>query len=190
MQNNPRLLFLAALLIFIAITTGFILSSRHIKTSANNPSHPDSFMTNVHAIKINEFGKQRYLLISPKTTNYLKNNTTIFESPFFIINNDNEPPWHIKAVNGKTLQGIDKVILWDNVTIRQLPGKNSRNIKLITSKLIIYPNKSFVETNKPVTISQPGSIVHAVGMQADLNKNYIKLLSKTHGQYGGKIQSP
>jgi lipopolysaccharide export system protein LptC len=180
---EKRNLAISGFLLFLIALSTWLLFSSYQQSGTNKPQNPDSFMTNVHIIQMDKHGKPHYELITPKTVSYLLNDSSVLATPFIITYSQDEPPWHIKAKHGKTLHGFDKAFLWDNVSFHQLPGHGSHNATLKTSEMTFYPHKSFAETAKPVTIIQPGSIIHGIGMQADFNKNYLKLLSQTHGQY-------
>lgn len=183
---KKNFLSILCLTIAVALTAWFVLTTNTKHLGANQPNTPDSYMTDVYAVTLNKDGVIASVLISPKVTGYAENDKTNIQTPFVTIKPRQEPPWHIHADHAKVLDGNTKILLWGNVRISQLPGRNSHFLTLLTTELTLYPDKSFAETDQPVTIKQPGSIVHAIGMQADLNKGYIKLLSKTEGQYGSK----
>jgi len=187
MINKKRLLTIVALLLMTGLSVWLIISSHHMSLGKNKPQTPDAFATNIEATKMDKFGKPKSVLKSPKSTHYQQNDTTQLEKPFIILYKQNEPPWHIHADHGTAIHGSEKITLYGHVKFRQLPGTNSHYMTLTTSEMTFYPDRSFAETDKPVTIRQPGNIVHAVGLQADTEKSYIKLLSKTRGQYGQKI---
>lgn len=183
MQNKLQF-SLITLLAIIAISTIWLIStSGKIKLPLNKPQNPDSFINNVEAIQFNEQGKAHHSLKSPKLINYLKDNTTNIEKPFYTFQNEQDAAWNIQADFGAALHGMETITLTGHVTIQQLPGKNSRNVTLLTDKMIFYPSKSFAETDRPVTIKQPGIIIKGIGLQADLKTGKIKLLSKTKAEY-------
>jgi len=184
---KKRLYSIIFLSLAAILTVWFIFTTNNQYFGSNKPNTPDSYMTDVYAVTLNKDGKVASILVSPKVTDYEQDNNTDIQTPFVTINPQQEPPWHIHADHAKVLNGSSKILLWGNVNIQQLPGPNSHFLTLLTTELTLYPDKSFAETDQPVTIKQPDSIVHAVGMQADLNKGYIKLLSKTQGQYGGEV---
>lgn len=164
-------------LVWLLVTTDFSLFHRA------ESDHYDIFMTNVHAIKLDKLGKMRDELFSPTMKHYQINDTTLAETPKFIFYG-NGAPWHITGDHGEMLNGNQKIILWDNVVIKQMPGPGSHDATLTTTKVYFYPNSSYAETDQPVILTQPGSVMHGVGMTADLKKGTMKILSKTEGIYG------
>lgn len=182
--NKKKTLLISILAAAVAFSFWIIHTSRLIKPIKSQPHSPDSFMTNISALQIDKFGKPINTFTATKAFSYKQDNKSTFDNPFIVHYVTNAPPWHISAKYGQSIDNGRKIIFTKNVKVHQLPGFNSHNLTLITTKLIYYPKKALVITHQPVTITQPGSIVHAVGLTADLNKNVITLMSKMHGQYG------
>jgi len=155
-----------------------------------NDKAPDAFMTQAHIIRLNKFGKKHYELMSPKVQHYTKDDQTFSQKPFVIVyGENNESPWHINGDKSHSIHGDQKIILTGHVKIKQLPGINSNNVTITTSQLTWYPRRSFAQTDRPVTITQLNSQVHAIGMTADFKKDWIKLLSQAKGFYQSEDNS-
>lgn len=91
--------------------------------------------------------------------------------------NNSNIPWIITADSAHSNFDGSIITLSGNVLAWQTINNLTRN-ELKTEKLILEPNKKFAQTDKAVTISNPGNIVNGVGMQAFLQSNIIKLLSR------------
>jgi lipopolysaccharide export system protein LptC len=189
MLTKKRVTILFTLLIILLFSAWLIITSHSIKTTGNKPQTPDAFMTEITAVQFNKLGKLNNTLTSPKLVHYQQEDTTLLDTPYIIHYVEDEPPWHISAKHGKAVDETTKIILWEKVKFHQPPGPNSHNTTLLTSKMTYYPKKSFAETDAPVTIIQPGTIVHSIGLQADLNKVEITLLSQVRGQYDKALAS-
>ena len=181
--NKQKILILFFTLLTIALLGLVILSDFSLFHQTNLP-HYDIFMTNVHGIKLDKFGKPHDEIFSPMMKHYEKDDMTTGDTPKLIFYGQKGPPWHITSDHGQMLNGNQKIILWDNVIIKQIPGPGSRNATLTTTKIYFYPDTSLANTDQPVTLTEPGSIMNGIGMQADLNKGTMKILSKTEGMYG------
>ncbi len=181
--NRKNIIILSISIILITFIW-FIFSADFSLLHRSKPGHYDSFMTNVHGIKLDKFGKPHDELTTPNIKHYLKNDSATAQTPVFIFYGKKGPPWHVQGDIANSINGNKIVYLIGHVKIVQPPGLNSQNVTMTTTKMTIYPNRSFAETDQPVTIRQPGSIVHGVGMTADLNSGKIKILSQTHGMYG------
>lgn len=182
--DKKKIILLSILVAAVAFSFWIIRTSRSIKPIKSQLHTPDSFMTNIAAVQIDKFGKPINTFAATKAFNYKQDDKNNFDNPFIVHYVPNAPPWHISAKYGQSINNGKKIIFTKNVKVHQLPGLNSHNLTLTTTKLTYYPKKAFAITYQPVTIIQPGSIVHAIGLTADLNKNVINLMSKAHGQYG------
>ena len=173
------------LLVIIAI---FILICLPRAVNINLPTHqdttPDWYMTNMTATTYDEQGEVKGILQSPKLVHYPKKNITHMKTPYFILYDKDRIPWHITSTYGKIYQDkIEKVYLWDNVIVQQMPAPHSDQTTLLTSELTYYPKTSFAHTNKPVTITQPDSEMQSIGFNANLKKGLIKFLSQSQMEY-------
>lgn len=182
--ERKNIAILIALICTAAISFWFIFTSKSIKFIKDSSLNPDSYMIDFKVTQTNKTGQLENIFFADKAFNYTQQSKTTFNAPFIIHYVPNAPPWHITAKHGLALDNGDTIILTDHVKAKQLPGPNSRNATLTTSKLTYYPKKALAITHQPVVIEQPGSIIHSKGLQADLNKNVIKLISNVHGQYG------
>ncbi|MGD9107564.1 MAG: LPS export ABC transporter periplasmic protein LptC [Gammaproteobacteria bacterium] len=182
--ERKNIAVLIALTCIVAISVWFIYTSKSIKFVKDSSLTPDSYMIGIKVTQVNKTGQLENTFIATKALNYTQQSKTIFDAPFIIHNVPNAPPWHITAKHGQVLENGKTIILTDHVKAQQLPGPNSHNVTVTTNKLTYYPKKALAITHQPVTIEQPGSIIHSKGLRADLNKNVIKLISNVHGQYG------
>ncbi len=184
MKFKLKTLIVTISIILMIALVWFLIGTDFSLLHKSKPGHYDSFMTNVHGIKLDKLGNPHSELYSPNMKHYLKNDTTIAVKPKFIFYSKDGPPWHVKADHGKATNGDKLIYLWGNVYMRQLPGPGSHDATITTTSATLYPDRSYAETDQPVTVRQPGSIMHGVGMQANLKKGTIKILSKTKGMYG------
>lgn len=149
---------------------------------------PDSFMQEVTATKLNVQGAPHYFFTAQEVKHYPHGDTTLMTQPSFIFYPVNEPPWHVKSDSAKMIHGYEKAWLMGNVFAKQPPGAHSHDLTLLTDEMTLYPDKSLAETNRPVTVTQPDSVVHSIGMQIDMNTNSVKFLSHAHGVYSGSLR--
>lgn len=150
---------------------------------------PDSFMIDVSAIKLNAEGKPHYSLIAQNVKHYIQDDMSLIQDPFFTFYPIGEPSWTVKSKMAKVIHGSEKAWLTDHVFAQQPPGLHSRNLTLTTSRMTLYPDQALAVTDQPVTVVQPDSVIHSIGMQVDMNKNSVKFLSHTHGNYEGSLES-
>ncbi len=178
--------FLIGLLLVVAVgLSGWsVFISNQLKPSShNNPGLPDAFMSNVIATTLDKQGNPSLKLVTPKMVHYQENDKTDILSPHVTVFRQSPNPWYIDSDFAKVTEGIDQILFWSNVVIYHSADTESPTTTLKTASLTVFPNKKTAETHDAVTIIQPSTIVHAVGMTADLASGNIKLLSQTQGEY-------
>jgi len=109
----------------------------------------------------------------------------IDEPDIITYDQQNGSPWFITARSGHSNFDGSIIILSQEVHAWQIIDGKRRN-ELKTEKLVLEPNRDYAETDQPVTITNPGNIIKGVGMQAFLNSNIIKLLSRVNTVHESK----
>lgn len=174
------LLFLAALMLSI---WSIFLSTHSSVSAKKNPNLPDGFMENVVAIVINKQGLPALKVFTPRMVHYLENDTTGILKPHVIVYRNSPQPWHINSDYAFAYQGTTQINFQNHVVINHLADISNPATVLQTSAITVFPDKQIATTRQPVIIQQPGTIVHGIGMLANLNDGTVKLLSAAQGQY-------
>ena len=100
-----------------------------------------------------------------------------------IMINKSGKRWNTTAKFGRSFFGDKKIWLWNHVVIHQTNKAGGDPTTMKTVFLTIFPHQQFAETNKPVVIIQPGTIVNSVGLRAHMQQGTIRLLSHARGEY-------
>lgn len=188
MTFNIRLITILFVGIFIISTLAAYhsLSFKGESTPTNQPETPDSFMQEITFTRYDAQGVWESRFYTPHSVHYPKRNTTLLENPKLISRGDNQLVWVITAKHGKAEDDGKTVYLNDNVQIQRINSVTHQVSTMTTSTLTAYPQQKFLETDQPVTIIQPGSTIHAIGLNADLKTGDIHLLSNTTSTYAPK----
>tara|TARA_B100000989_G_scaffold298988_1_gene291699 strand:+ start:8200 stop:8796 length:597 start_codon:yes stop_codon:yes gene_type:complete len=191
LANKSKYLISFGLLLLLIYTIWLLkqTSMNQFAPKAEDTSHPDAFAEQVVATHIDKQGKLHSQLISPRIVHYPDHDSSVASNPHVILYNDKDGknPWHVTALNGKTIDGDTQIILWDNVKIHEPPGNNNDDMTMTTSYLEVYPDKDFAKTDKPVTFSETGVVVKSVGMKAYINEKRVELLSRAQGVYDAEV---
>lgn len=176
---------ISAVTIMTVLFAVWITLAYQAKTPApiQNTREPDTEMENVISIILDKQGKPKLKIVTAKLIHYAESNTTHLTSPYIVMYRQSPKPWHITSHYAKAIGGIDQVDFWGNVVIRHVIASNQPETIIKTSTLTVYPNKQIAQTNDPITLAQPNTLIKAVGMFADMNSGNIKLLSETRGEY-------
>ena len=190
-KDRSPLLYNGALLMLAALTAGLLWS---IVTPSDQAAIPvadnyDAFATEVVSTQFSDLGTKRYELSSPRLNHYKSNNQTHVDNPVLYLYNADQESWLVTAQYATATQGKDIIEFVKNVDISGAGTANHKNTQLLTEKINYYPDKNTANTSLPVTIVQPGSIIHATGMDVAFNAGTISLLSKIHGSYNPNVYS-
>lgn len=124
--------------------------------------------------------ESRYYQINPKRQT--AEDYADVTAPHLTLHSPDSPPWTVIAATGKASNNGNLIQLWDNVELRQVDTQGQKS-ELLTPYLLVKPEQQYAETDKPVMITSPGSITHAVGMKAYLQTDVIQLLAKVRSTH-------
>jgi lipopolysaccharide export system protein LptC len=149
----------------------------------NSSKEPDAYMENVIATIFNKEGMPSMKIETPKMVHYADNDTTHISKPYITVYRESPEPWHINSDFAKATQGIEEILFWSNVVIHHEKDIDNPTTTMTTTSLTVFPNKQLAKTNEAITVTQPDSTLHAIGMFANMNDGTVKLLSKARGEY-------
>lgn len=186
LEVSLRSIFITFLLMLAAILSGWsIFLSSQSQTSAieTKPDQPDAFMENVAATIMNKLGQPALKVETPHMVHYTENDKTELTTPHVVIYRQSPQPWHINANHAVASPGISNITFWDNVIIHHLADSDNPVTTMRTSKLTILPDSQIAKTAEAVTVTQPDTTVHAIGMLANWDDGTVKLLSQAREEY-------
>ena len=172
-------------IIAFALSAWSMLQSRepHHVALLDQIDQPDAYMENILATFINKQGSPSLTIQSPKMTHYPDNDKTYILHPHVTIYRQSPQPWYITSEYAQAFNGTEHILFSNNVIIHHPADTENPNTTMETASLTIFPDKQQARTDHAVTIRQPDTIVHAIGMLANLNDGTIKLLSQAKGDY-------
>lgn len=174
------LLLLAAI---ILSAWSIFLSTHPTFPSKKNSNEPDAFMENVVAVIMNKQGMPALKVFTPQMVHYFQNDATTITKPHVIVYRDSPEPWHINSDYAVAYKGTTQINFQNHVVINHLADVSNPKTVLQTSSITVFPDQQLATTRQPVVIEQPDTIVHGVGLLANLNDGTVKLLSAAEGQY-------
>ena len=173
-------LFIAAL--SLSIWSTFI--ANHTNTfHPKDLNQPDAFMENVTATIMNKQGLPSLKVATPKMVHYFNNDITDILKPYVTIYRNTPQPWTINSDYAVATEGTTQIDFQNNVVIHHPADTSNPVTTLQTTALTVFPDKQIASTDQPVVIQQPDTIVHGIGMLANLNDGTVRLLKEAEGQY-------
>lgn len=180
------------LLFVITLLTAVLLWKALLPTHQAEVLAPDdyeAFAIDIVSTKYSDQGTKRYELSSPRLNHYKHDNQTHVDEPVLHLYNPHQESWQVTAQYATAHQGKSIIEFINNVNISGAGTRNHQNTQLLTEKMTYYPDNNSAHTPLPVTIIQPGSLIHATGMNVAFNAGTINLLSKIYGSYDPAISS-
>jgi len=120
---------------------------------------------------------------SPELQHIPNQDANLIKAPHIIVKQDNQPAWDIRSMLAKAVNRGDSITFTKQVVIHQDKGDNTQASTFKTEELVYFPKKKYATTAAAVMFEQPGSIVHATGMNAWLEDKHVELLGKTRATY-------
>ncbi|MEX6502387.1 LPS export ABC transporter periplasmic protein LptC [Pseudomonas zhanjiangensis] len=180
---NPALFTLAALLL-AAIGYWNIspesFSERPTQTDAQNAI--DFYVVDARTVQYQADGKLHYELKTAKVEHIKASDMTLLTLPDLRLYRGSEHPWHVTSARGEVAPAGQEVELIDQVRVERTDAKGRPTI-LTTSRLTVFPDKEYAQTQQAVRIDAANGVTTAQGMKAYLNDGRMLLLSNVRGQH-------
>lgn len=174
---------LLCMITFLLSAWSILLMKHSQPLLIKHPHEPDAYMENIVATIMNKQGTPSLKIEAPKMTHYVEDDTTYIIHPHVIVYRQSPQPWHIRSDYAEALKGTQEIVFSQHVVIHHPADIANPNTKMETLSLTVFPDKQQAQTDNPVTITQPDTTIHGIGMLADLNNGTVQLLSQAKGDY-------
>lgn len=145
----------------------------------------DLYIENFKAVSLDEEGRIRQSITAKVARHYPDDDTTEFESPLITFSDPDKPPISV-AADRATITGDQKNAYFNGHVrgVRAASADESEKGPIVVTSeyLHVLPKEDKIETDKPVTISDPRGIINATGMEFDNKAKTFKFNSHVSGQ--------
>ena len=184
--NYQQLFIVLSLLIVFALVifVWMIPAYRHDNRSEQiiDSSLPDAFGEQVISKKYNDAGLLVNKLQAATIEHYPFDGITWLTLPrLWGYGEANKINWHATSEKGKMFPDHKTFELLDNVVVTQSGQSGKAEVRVNTNKMTVYTNRHLAKTDEPVKITEPGRVVHTVGMTYDYKSNVVELKSHVRG---------
>ncbi|TWI55395.1 lipopolysaccharide export system protein LptC [Pseudomonas duriflava] len=172
-------------LVLAAIGYWNLLPQRFInpaETTSVSDSRIDAFAINARAIQYRPDGKVQYEMTSERLDHVEATDITHVTRPDVLAYRGTDLPWHMRSVRAEVAPGGSQAELIDDVRVERTDAKG-RSTVLTTTRLTVFPDKDYAQTEQAVRIEAANGVTTALGMKAYLNDGRMLLLSKVRGQH-------
>jgi lipopolysaccharide export system protein LptC len=142
----------------------------------------DFYAETVHAVQFREDGKRDYDMHSDHLEHVQSTDVTYLTKPRMELYRGEDIPWHIRSERGEVGPEGEQVELIDSVRVERTDTQGRPSI-LTTSRLTVFPDREYAQTDQAVRIDAANGVTTGQGMKAYLNEGRMILLSNVRGQH-------
>jgi len=145
----------------------------------------DLYIEDFKAVSLDPQGHIRQSITARIARHFPDNDTTEFEAPLITFSEPGKPPISITADRGMITGDQQNAYFTGKVKgIREAAaGERDQGRIIVTSEYLhVLPKEDKIETDQPVTISEPRGIINATGMEFDNKAKTFKFKSRVSGQ--------
>ncbi|MDO8696512.1 MAG: LPS export ABC transporter periplasmic protein LptC [Pseudomonas sp.] len=152
------------------------------QTSGSTENDIDFYVINAKSTQFQPDGKLASSMTSDKLEHFKSSDITLLSKPDLLLYRGTELPWHVQSARGEVAPEGTQVELIDAVRVARTDAKGRPTI-LTTSRLTVFPDKEYAQTEQAVRIEAANGVTTAQGMKAYLNDGRMLLLSNVRGQH-------
>jgi lipopolysaccharide export system protein LptC len=145
----------------------------------------DLYIEDFKAVSLDPQGRVRQSITAKIARHFPDDDSTEFESPLITFSEPGKPPVTITADRGMITGDQKNAYFTGNVKgIRAAAEtEQDKGPVIVTSEYLhVLPKEDKIETDKPVTITDPRGIINATGMEFDNKAKTFKFKSRVSGQ--------
>lgn|GEM_PF-6803426 len=174
------------------LVLAFVLSWRLSRTSQEETTvkvqdasvNTDYYLTHFKATQVDLTDQGRYTLTGEEMLHFAGNEgLATIKRPHILYTREGDAPWVADALNGVLLEQEQRVRLQDDVRIGYAGRNRNERLTIYSDSMEFVIPESFVETRDAVRIEQPEGETRAIGLQLDMRRRQLKLMSDVRSQY-------
>lgn len=153
------------------------------KPDSSKRHDPDAIVENFSATKMSLQGIPSFIMAANKMLHYPDDDSTTLEEPRLSMLSPVHPTIHATARHGDISSNGEEIFLRENVELTRDANPPQSELKLRTEYLHVLPERNLADTDRPVTIADAHSTVHATGLELNSQTRILKLLSEVRSVY-------
>ncbi len=142
----------------------------------------DYYAINTRSVQYLPDGTLQYDMTSDKVEHVKATDVSLLTTPNLNMYRGGAFPWHVQSKRGEVSSDGDQVELMDSVRVERTDEKQRTTI-ITSSRMTVFPQKEYAQTDQDVRIDGAGGVTTAKGMKAYLKDSRMDLLSNVRGQY-------
>ena len=168
----------------------WVFAPRESPPAFVGPPRSDYTLSDFSIDALDAQGQHSFSVAGPRLVRRAEDGSIFVTSPDYTIVDSGQHLWKGNSVSAWVDKNGTVMKLEGKVDMHRLPGPGTPPAQLLTSDLTVTsPGKGQVlssaqgktmRTAALATITEPGHVVHGVGMQADLGLKTVQFLSNVH----------
>jgi lipopolysaccharide export system protein LptC len=182
-MTDRRLWLVAALLALLGIGLNIVLwitRQRVNEQTFAGPPRSDYTLTDFTLNALDASGALSFQTTGPRLARRGDDGSIFMTTPVYLMVDGSGHTWKGTSDSGWVNKDGSIMKLEGHVEMHRQPSADLPAVDVETSELTTWPKEKKMATDAPATITQPGSILHGVGMRGDLNSKVLELLSDVH----------
>ena len=151
------------------------VSLEHAQRDGRHRHDPDAFADDFDLRTLNAQGKLKHRLWATRMEHYPDDDSTMLTMPRLELYRPGEPTWHVKSRQGWVSSGGAEVLLEGDVDVQRKGSKTARPVHLTTTKLRVFPDRDYAETDVAVTYRTTDLEIRSLGMRAHFDSGQVEL---------------
>jgi lipopolysaccharide export system protein LptC len=142
------------------------------------PPRSDYSVEQFQLVALDAAGAEAFAAHGPRLARHPFLGTIDIEEPRFTFPDQEGALWHSRAARAWVSRDGSELRLLGDVELDGPAADAAEPIRLRSERLDVFPRENRVATDTAVTVTEPGSILRARGLRADLDARRVELLSE------------
>ncbi|MBN8716540.1 LPS export ABC transporter periplasmic protein LptC [Thermomonas sp. S9] len=174
---------LTLVLLAVAIASGWSIWMRaHPGDDGVLLARPDYVLRDFEVVSLDRQGKEAFTLLGPELQRNPADRTLALATPRFLVPDREGRYWDVRARRGWVPADGSRIELHDEV-LATSPPQAPPPTRIETDRLALDLNRNLASTSADVTITRPGLTMQGKGLEADLDRQQVSLLSQVRTRY-------
>lgn len=180
----------------IVLLVGLALTSYYLSVLAERQSprvqrplthEPDYFVERFAVTEMNARGQPSFRLEAEGMQHFPDDDSIEFQQPRMFSLDPERPRLTVRAERGRSIENGDVTHLYGDVVMRRTPLDGSPPMVVHTDYALVLPDEEIVRTDRPVKITQGGSVLTGEGMVFDNAERRLQVDSRVRGVWTGPV---
>jgi lipopolysaccharide export system protein LptC len=180
-----RGLLTLVLLVAAAVSGWSVWKQRPGQETRKPPAHRSDYLLHeFELVVLDGQGREAFTLRAPQLARNPEDQTMTMATPLFVIPpraGSADAPWEVRAKQGWISAEGDELRLRGDVVASSTAAHGP--VRMNTEQLNVYPEAKRAVSPVAVTVTQPGSILHGHGMEAQLDRKRVLFKSNVKVRY-------